>query len=260
MAMSDSLAGVVLAAGAGTRLRPLTLLRPKPLCPLGDRPLLDHAVASMPAVVGGLAVNVHHGRDAMEEHVGALAERHARSVHISVEREVALGTAGAIGHLSRWLEGRDVLVVNADTWHMADLGAFVGAWDRDRVAVLAATAGELGPRSMVVASLLPARAAAELPDEPSGLWEMLWAPLLARGRLETFHTDAVAMDCGTPARYLGANLVWSSLFADGASVIGEGAEIEGTVTRCVVWPGSHVEREEHLVDAIRAEHLTVLVR
>ena len=42
--MPDSLAAVVLAAGAGTRLRPLTRLRPKALCPVGDRPLVDHAL------------------------------------------------------------------------------------------------------------------------------------------------------------------------------------------------------------------------
>ena len=49
--MTDDVAGVVLAAGAGTRLRPLTLVRPKPLCPVGDRPLVDHAldrVATVP--------------------------------------------------------------------------------------------------------------------------------------------------------------------------------------------------------------------
>ena len=58
---STDLAGVVLAAGLGTRLRPLTLVRPKPLCPVGDRPLLDHALDRMAAVAGDVAVNVHHG-------------------------------------------------------------------------------------------------------------------------------------------------------------------------------------------------------
>ena len=58
-------AGVVLAAGAGTRLRPLTDLRPKALCPVGGRPLVDLALDRLAAEVGGLgpqwlAVNAHH--------------------------------------------------------------------------------------------------------------------------------------------------------------------------------------------------------
>lgn len=258
--MADSLAGVVLAAGAGTRLRPLTLLRPKPLCPVGDRALLDYALEAVAPVVGELAVNVHHGRTLVEEHLERWVDEHARALHVSVEREVALGTAGALGHLARWIEGRDVLAVNADTWHLADLGRFVAAWDGERVAVLTPTPGELGPGSAVVASLVPGAAAAGLPDEPCGLWEELWGPEAALGRLATVHTEALVMDCGTPARYLAANLAWSSRFADGGSVVGEGAEVEGTLERCVVWPRSQVARGEHLVDAIRAEHLTVLVR
>jgi MurNAc alpha-1-phosphate uridylyltransferase len=47
------LCAIVLAAGAGTRLRPLTLLRPKALCPVGNRPLLDRALELVASV--GLA-------------------------------------------------------------------------------------------------------------------------------------------------------------------------------------------------------------
>jgi NDP-sugar pyrophosphorylase family protein len=260
MAMADSLAGVVLAAGAGTRLRPLSLLRPKALCPLGDRPLLDHALEAVSEVAADLAVNVHHGRTMIEGHLERWVDRHGAGVHVSVEREVALGTAGALGHLGRWLDGRDVLVVNADTWQLADLGRFVASWDGERVAVLTPTGGAFGPGSSVAASLLPGAVAAVLPDEPCGLWEVLWGPESAAGRLQAVHTEELVMDCGTPARYLAANLVWSKRFSDGRSVVGEGAEVEGTLERCVVWPRSHVARGEHLVAAIRAEHLTVLVR
>jgi NDP-sugar pyrophosphorylase family protein len=75
--MADSLAGVVLAAGAGTRLRPLTDLRPKALCPVGDRPLVDWAIEAVGDAVERVAVNVHHGRDQMVDprRVAALHEQ-----------------------------------------------------------------------------------------------------------------------------------------------------------------------------------------
>jgi hypothetical protein len=65
------------------------------------------------------------------------------------------------------------------------------------------------------------------------------------------------LDCGTPARYLAANLAASG----GAAVIGAGARVEGTVVRSVVWPGARVWPSEELRDAIRvADQVTVLVR
>lgn len=265
-AAPTDLAGVVLAAGAGTRLMPLTLLRPKPLCPVGDRSLLEHALGAVGPVVADLAVNVHHGRDEVEAHLARWAERTGRPVHISIERDLALGTAGAIGWLHRWLDGRPVLVANADTWHRGDLRVLVDGWDRERVRILTTTDGPFGPGSVVVASLLPAPMAAALAPAkgadvvPSGLWEALWRAEAGAGRLDTVHTDAVAIDCGTPADYLRANLTWSSLEGDGGSVIGEGAVVQGTVERCVVWPHSRVAPGERLHDAVRAGHLTVLVR
>lgn len=253
----------MLAAGAGTRLRPLTELRPKPLCPIGDRSLLDHALDAVTSAAGAVAVNVHHGAAAITEHVVDWGRRRGRVVHVSVEAERALGTAGAIGHLRGFLDGRHLLVANADTWHRADLRAFADRWDGARVSVLTTTPGPFGPRSDVVASLLPAEMAASLTATPAGLWEVLWAGEVAGGRLETVHSDSTAVDCGTPADYLRANMAWVDAFGAsgaGGSVVGEGAEVRGSLSRCVVWPGSTVERGERLVDAIRAEHLTVLVR
>ncbi len=60
---------IVLAVGLGTRLWPLTDRLPKALCPVGNRPLIDHAldrVAGAGAGAGDVAVNVHHGRDLLE--------------------------------------------------------------------------------------------------------------------------------------------------------------------------------------------------
>lgn len=270
--MADSLAGLVLAAGAGTRLRPLTDLRPKPLCPVGDRPLVDHALDRVSEVTDAVAVNVHHGVERMLDHLGGVEDhrRHERrrnlrgpGIHLSHERERALGTAGAVGALRGWLEGRGVLVANGDTWHLADLAAFAEGWDGVSVAVLTTTPGPFGPRSSVVASLLPGSVAAGLTAEPSGLWEVLWRHEVAAGRLVTIRTDAEVHDCGTPVSYLAANMAWAHRFGStgpGGSVVGEGAVVDGTLERCVVWPGSRVGASEHLVDAVRAEGLTVLVR
>ncbi|MGI9578531.1 MAG: nucleotidyltransferase family protein, partial [Microthrixaceae bacterium] len=238
--MVDSLAGVALAAGAGTRLRPLTYLRPKPLCPLGDETLLDFALGSLATVVPEVAVNVHHGADAIAEHVesvraaaqpSALPER-LPAVHLSHERDEPLGTAGALVHLRRWLGGRHALVVNADTFHDADLRAFVESWDGRSATVLTTTPGPFGPRSTVVASLVPASLLAGLPEGPCGLWEALWHGEVSDGALVTRHSGGVFHDCGTPGSYLAANLAWASQSVSPVatqfpgSLVGEGAVVQ----------------------------------
>ena len=100
-AVDPGLAALVLAAGAGKRLRPLTLLRPKPLCPVAATTPLDLALDRVTPYVppGSTAVNAHHLADQIVAHVGDRA-------HVSVEAPVALGTAGAVGALRGWLGAR----------------------------------------------------------------------------------------------------------------------------------------------------------
>ena len=62
MTTVDELAGVVLAAGAGDRLSPLTRHLPKALCPVGMSPLVDHAIGRVRSATTDVAVNVHYGR------------------------------------------------------------------------------------------------------------------------------------------------------------------------------------------------------
>lgn len=266
--MADSLAGVVLAAGAGERLRPLTRLLPKALCPVGNVALVDLALGRVRPVVEAAAVNVHHGRAAMQRHL------EGSGLFVSIEEERARGTAGALGVLRAWLDGRGALVVNADAWSTSDLRSFVAAWDRRRPRVLVAGDDAFGPRSAVVASLLPWSTIAPLTPEPSGLYETVWAPHAEAGTLDVAHDAARFVDCGTPATYLRANLLAAadqggSIVAAGAdvgsglitaSVVGAAASIEGTIERCVVWSGEHVRPGEVLRGAIRAGGLTVLVR
>lgn len=247
----DAVAGVVLAAGAGLRLRPLTRVRPKPLCPVGDRPLVDHAVDRLRSVTGAVAVNVHHGRDLLEPHLAGLG------VHVSIEGREALGTAGALGQLRGWLDGRAVVVLNGDTWTDAPLAALLDGWDGERTRLLLAGDDPGGTKPNLCGALLPWAEVAGLAAEPSGLWELRWARAEAEHRLERLAVPAAFADCGTPAAYLAANLAWAA----GDSVVGAGASVEGTVERSVVWPGELVGPRERLVQAIRyGGGRTVLVR
>lgn len=252
--MSDILAGIVLAAGAGTRLRPLTWYRAKALCPVGNVPLVDSALQRVAALCGSgpdaLAVNVHHHREQLEGHLDG-------RVHLSIEAERALGTAGALGHARDWIAGRAAVVVNADTWTRDGIEALVDGWDGERVRLLLSGASTLQPDSRVVASLLPWSEISRLRAEPSGLYEVCWRPAVERGDLEVVTHRGDVVDCGTPADYLRANLLASG----GASVVEDGARVEGGLERSVVWHDGVVWPGEQLRDAIRlGRRLTVLVR
>jgi NDP-sugar pyrophosphorylase family protein len=259
-------AGVVLAAGAGTRLRPLTDFLPKALCPVANVALLDWALARLRPVAPDIAVNAHHRHQQIEQHLAGLAGLAGLpgragladgSVHLSVEQPEALGTAGALGRLRGWIDGRSALVVNADAWSSAPLSVLVEGWDGERLRVLVVAAEPGGERAdfsdergsyrFAGASLLPWDVVVGLAPEPTGLYEVAWRPAEEAGRLELVVVAQPFFDCGTPAEYLDANLCASG----GASVIGAGAMVEGEVVRSVVWPGGVVRRGERLVDCIR---------
>lgn len=247
------LVGVVLAAGAGTRLRPLTELRPKALCPVANRPLLDWALDRVVPHVSRTAVNVHHHRARMLAHLSG------RGVHVSVEEPVALGTAGALGRLRDWVAGAAVLLTNADSWSPSEpepLARLLDGWDGERPRLLCRrdpARGDFGDLRYVGSALLPWWSIRDLPPTPAGLFEVSWGALHEQGRVELLVDDLVHIDCGTPADYLEANLSASG----GESVIGEGAVVEGSLVRSVVWPGARVLPNERLVDSIRADGLTV---
>ncbi len=254
LAAAGGVAAVVLAAGAGSRLRPLSTLRPKALCPVGGVPLVDLAVARVRAVTGAVAVNVHASQPTLAAHLEALG------VHVSTEDGDRLGTAGALGRLRPWIDGRPTLVVNADTWSPATLGPLVEGWEGIRPRLLATVDPSLatwGDIAYAGAAVLPWSQVRRFPAAPAGLWEVSWRDLEPGAGLDLVVTGEPVVDCGTPARYLRANLTAS----DGASVVGARAIIEGHIERTVVWDGARVHPGERLVDAIRASGgVTVLVR
>lgn len=231
---------------------PLTRLLPKPLCPVGGVPLIDQAVERLGAAVGEVAVNVHHGRALIEGHLAGRA-------HLSVEEKMPLGTAGALGLLRPWLAGRAALVVNSDTWcePELELGPFVAGWDGERTRILRLGEEPLGTRSRIVASLMPWAVVVDLLPEPAGLYEQVWGPAHEAGLIELVSFHGAVIDCGTPARYLEANMLSSG----GESVVPESAAVYGEVDRTVLWPGAVVEKGEKLRNAIRTHTaMTVLVR
>lgn len=248
-------AGVVLAAGLGTRLRPLTDLVPKPLCPVDGVPLLDLALARVRPHVEAVAVNVHHHRLALEAHL----DEHHPDVHRSIEEPEALGTAGAIGRLKPWIDGRPVLVHNSDAWFpegAPDLERFVGDWDGERVRLLVVPARQTAApdfddgSTFAGVSLMPWPIVERLTDEPTGLWEVAWREEAQAGRLDVVGHDGPWFDTGTPSTYLAANLAASG----GRSVVHHGADVDPTATveRSLVWAGATVTAGERLVEQIRA--------
>jgi len=104
---------MVLAAGAGTRMRPLTATRPKPLVEVGGKALIDHVLDRLAAAgVERTVVNVHHFAEQMERH---LAAREAPRIVISDERGLLLGTGGGVVKALPDLGDAPFFHVNSDT-------------------------------------------------------------------------------------------------------------------------------------------------
>jgi NDP-sugar pyrophosphorylase family protein len=192
-----TLAAVVLAAGRGERLRPVTDTVPKPLLDIGGRTLLDLALDRVGQVVevnpDTVAVNAHWLADQI---VAAVTHR----ATVSVEQPAVLGTAGAVGQLRGWLDGRDVVIANADVWYDGDpdVVGFVEGWDRSRPRLLVVPDHERadfdGQWRFAGLSLLPGSIAQSLEPVPSGLYEEVWS----RGPVDLVPTDVAFIDCGTP--------------------------------------------------------------
>lgn len=130
---------MVLAAGLGKRMRPITDTRPKPLVRVGGRALIDHALARLTqAGIRRVVVNVHYLGDQVIDH---LAGRTDLAVRISDEREVPepLETGGGIKRALPLL-GPTFVVVNSDSlWTeaaTANLPRMLAGWRPDEMDIL----------------------------------------------------------------------------------------------------------------------------
>ncbi len=131
--------GFILAAGLGTRLRPLTLTTPKPLVPIGGEPLLARAIKQLrDAGVREIAVNAFHLADQIIEFVGD-GSQFGVSAQVFDERPLVLGTGGGLKNAEAFLCAGDepFVLVNADVWHNFDLKEFIAGHRRNNIATMA---------------------------------------------------------------------------------------------------------------------------
>jgi MurNAc alpha-1-phosphate uridylyltransferase len=140
---------MVLAAGLGARMHPLTARRPKPLIEVGGRPLIDFALDRLgEAGIERAIVNVHHLADLVEAH---LRGRERPAVVISDERERLMDTGGGLKKALPHLGGEPFVTFNSDSLWIEgpepNLVRFLRSWDPGRMDVLmllAATATSIG--------------------------------------------------------------------------------------------------------------------
>ncbi len=131
--------GFILAAGLGTRLRPLTDVLPKPLVPVGGQPLVERAVAQLVAAgVVEIAVNLFHLGEQIAAHLGDGSAWGAKLKYFREGPEV-LGTGGGLKNAEEFLrgDGDAFMLVNGDVWHSFDLRQLAHAHRPSSLATLA---------------------------------------------------------------------------------------------------------------------------
>ena len=130
---------MIMAAGKGTRMMPLTADRPKPLVEVGGVALLDHVLDHLrDAGVGKIVVNAHYFADQVEAHLAAHATDF--DVSISDERELLRDTGGGLVQALPMISDDPFICVNADNWWTNDgqnaIARLMAHWDAARMDVL----------------------------------------------------------------------------------------------------------------------------
>lgn len=266
---------MVLSAGLGTRLRPLSDVLPKPLVPLGNAPLLQQVLGRLRARgFSSAVVNTHHLAHAFDG-----LDTEGVDVRYSHEPDI-LGSAGGVRRALPWLEA-PFIVCNGDLWADPPLESLRSALGEHAACLLVAppagrgTVGlnaagdvvrlrgerhgeEVRAADYVGVMALGDRALPLLPERGCLVGD-LCLPLLRRGEIiATLSWPGPWFDVGTPAGYLGANLHWlrEQALENYVSptveravevrlercVLGRGARVlgAGRLERCVVWPGASV--------------------
>jgi mannose-1-phosphate guanylyltransferase len=259
--MEKGVNGMILAAGFGTRLRPLTEELPKPLVWLGDRPLLAHVAERLAAAgIRRAVVNTHHLASAFHPDLLARLPIAIDLVH----EPVLLGTAGGLANARERLGPGDVVVWNGDILADVDLGALVEAHrhsvHRSGVATLAVAPRPTGQGTVGLdrhgdivrlrgerfgeeargGDFIGVQVAGEalrrrLAPVTSCLVNDAYMPILQEGgRICSFTTNGPWDDLGTIAAYLKAHACWlqglgKTEFIGAGSRIAEGVDITESV-------------------------------
>ena len=217
---------MVLAAGLGQRMRPLTDRIPKPLMEVAGRPLIDHVLDRLAdAGIERAVVNVHYLADQIERH---LAGRHKPHIVISDERQELLDTGGgvvkALGELGRdpfFHVNSDTIWIDGATPNLRRLAEAFDPSHMDALLLLAPTVGSVGYSgrgdfAMAPDSRLQKRAEREIAPfvyagaallapalfegAPSGAFSLtrLFDRAAGAGRLHGLRLEGVWMHVGTP--------------------------------------------------------------
>src|SRR5665809_2635 len=226
--MSEARTAMVLAAGLGERMRPLTLQMPKPLVPLVGKTLLDHVLDRLASAgVKTAIVNVHYLPDQLEAHVQG-REGQPPEIVISDERGVLLNTGGGVVKALPLLGPGPFFINNADSvWSEGAAPALtrmLRKWNPERMDSLLLLAplttsvgyggkgdftmapdgrltrrgeGEVVPFAFAGVSLCDASLFENAPQGPFSL-NLLWDRALAKGRLYGMRLDGRWMHVGTP--------------------------------------------------------------
>jgi MurNAc alpha-1-phosphate uridylyltransferase len=217
---------MVLAAGLGQRMRPLTDSIPKPLVRLNGRALIDHVLDRLAdAGIEEAVVNVHYLAEALETH---LSRRERPAIAISDERDALLDTGGGLVRALPLLGPEPFLIHNSDSvWSEAvggNLERFFRAWDpqrMDSLMLLAPASQSLGYTGrgdflMDASGRLQRRPERDLApyvfagvsiahprlfeEAPGGSFSLnhLWDRAIDRGRLFGVRLDGLWMHIGSP--------------------------------------------------------------
>jgi bifunctional UDP-N-acetylglucosamine pyrophosphorylase/glucosamine-1-phosphate N-acetyltransferase len=151
---------VVVAAGRGTRMRPLTDTRPKPLVPVAGTPLVEHVLDAAAPHVDGFVVVVGYGADQVRERVGA---EHAGVPVEYVTQDEQLGTAHAVQQAKGLVDER-FLVLNGDV--VFDRGLVAGLADADGAAMAVKTVDDPSAFGVVDTDGDRVTGIVEKPDDP----------------------------------------------------------------------------------------------
>ena len=218
---------MVLAAGLGKRMRPLTATRPKPLVEVAGKPLLDHVLDRLrSAGIARVVVNVHYLADALEAHLRRKAGD--LDIQISDERGLLLETGGGVAKAlpliaderfliansdNLWVDGPvDAIRLLADRWDDAEMDTLLllvplaranchsglGDFHMDPAGRISRRrAAKVAPFVFTGVQLVSKRLFAELPAGPFS-FNLLWDRAIAAGRAYGVSHQGLWFDVGTP--------------------------------------------------------------